>query len=263
MDERRVDALLALRRNGKLLLGRERIRLLEAVARHGSITKAAQAAGLSYKTVWEAVTAINNLLPAPALITRAGGPEGGGAEITPEGRRLIAAFHQLESHLARISSLMTENGLEDLEADHLWTLGIKLSTRNVFRAEVVTIRRGAVDVAVELRIAGDAPIMATVTNAAADELELVPGRKVLALVKAPFVRLLPVAAAHPRPANSFPARVLTRLDDEQNCQVSLDLGEGKTMTAVVPKADVRSLDVKPGQHLLAAFDANHVILATN
>ena len=78
MPGNKVDALLALRSGGRLLVGRERIKLLEAVAEHGSITKAAKAAGFSYKTAWESVNAINNLLPTPAFVTKAGGRAGGG-----------------------------------------------------------------------------------------------------------------------------------------------------------------------------------------
>src|SRR6516162_10678324 len=99
-----IDTLLALRSGGRLLIGRERIALLEAVMEHKSITKAADAAGFSYKTAWDAVNAINNLLPRPAFITRTGGPRGGGAEVTEEGRRLISVFRRLEEKLGRISS---------------------------------------------------------------------------------------------------------------------------------------------------------------
>ena len=73
MTENKIDALLALRREGRFLVGRDRIKLLEAVAEHGSITKAAKAVGFSYKTAWDAVNSINNLLPSPAFVTKAGG----------------------------------------------------------------------------------------------------------------------------------------------------------------------------------------------
>jgi molybdate transport system regulatory protein len=35
----KIDALLALRSEGRFLVGRDRIKLLEAVAEHGSITR--------------------------------------------------------------------------------------------------------------------------------------------------------------------------------------------------------------------------------
>src|SRR6516165_12538655 len=108
----KIDTLLALRADGRLLVGRERITLLEAVIQHKSITKAADAAGFSYKTAWDAVNAINNLLPRPAFITRIGGSHGGGAEITDEGRRLILAFRRLEEKLGRISAAIAKEGLE-------------------------------------------------------------------------------------------------------------------------------------------------------
>jgi molybdate transport system regulatory protein len=90
-----IDALLALRAGGRLLIGRERIALLEAVMEHKSITKAAENAGFSYKTAWDAVNAINNLLPRPAFITRTGGSHGGGAEITCQFLRRPLSFSRL------------------------------------------------------------------------------------------------------------------------------------------------------------------------
>jgi molybdate transport system regulatory protein len=60
---REIDSLLAWRAGGRLLVGRERIALLEAVMQHKSITRAAEVTGFSYKTAWDAVNAINNLLP--------------------------------------------------------------------------------------------------------------------------------------------------------------------------------------------------------
>ena len=189
MTGEKIDALLALRSDGRLLVGRDRIKLLEAVAEHGSITKAAKAAGFSYKTAWDAVDAINNLLPSPAFITKAGGRSGGGAHVTEEGRRLIETFHRLEARMSRISSLIAQEGFAGHDDFALWSLGIKISTRNMFQTEVVSVRRWPVDVEVTLKVTAESMIHAIVTNEAADELGLAPGRKALALIKSSFVRL--------------------------------------------------------------------------
>src|SRR6516165_7467591 len=122
----KIDTLLALRADGRLLVGRERITLLEAVIQHGSITKAAEIAGFSYKTAWDAVNAVNNLLPRPAFITRTGGAHGGGAEVTDEGRRLIQMFRQLEAKLSRLSTAIAAEGLEHEVNLLLWGIGLKL-----------------------------------------------------------------------------------------------------------------------------------------
>jgi molybdate transport system regulatory protein len=60
--ETKIDAMLALRSDGRLLVGRDRIAVLEAVVKQGSITEAARSLGLSYKTAWDAIAAINNLM---------------------------------------------------------------------------------------------------------------------------------------------------------------------------------------------------------
>lgn len=260
----KIDAFLALRSSGgRLLVGRERIRLLEAVAEHGSITKAAKVTGFSYKTAWEAVDAINNLLPTPAFLTKAGGRVGGGAEVTPEGRRLIATFHRLEERLARISSMIAEDGLDGLEDALMWTVGHKISARNVFQTEVVQVRKWPVDVEVTLRLSDDHVLLAIVTNAAADELGLAVGRRVLALVKASFVRLVPLAEVDRIKRNLFLGTVKRRVDAELNSEIHIDIGGGKTMIAVVPRHHVEDLAIVEGGCAAATFDADHVILAVD
>ena len=103
MPQDKIEAMLALRRQGRPLVGRDRIDLLEAVATHGSITKAAKATGFSYKTAWEAVDAINNLLPTPAFLTRAGGRVGGGRGLV--GRRLGRRFRRRRLGRRRVLGL--------------------------------------------------------------------------------------------------------------------------------------------------------------
>lgn len=262
MSSSKVDALLALRSEGRFLIGRDRIRLLEAVAEHGSIAKAAKATGFSYKTAWDAVNAINNLLPRPAFVTQAGGRGGGGgATVTEEGRRLISTFHALEKRLSHISSVIAEAGLDGLDELFLLGMGVRISARNIFRAEVADIRKGPVDVEVSLRASENAVIRAIVTNEAAEELELTPGAAVLALIKASFVALdRPGPAAAPG-RNCFVGEVTRRIDEERRSEILLDIGAGKVMTAVVPRARAEALEAAPGARLAASFDPADVILA--
>ncbi len=261
MSSDKIDAFLALRSEGRFLIGRERIRLLEAVAEHGSIAKAAKALGFSYKTAWDAVNAINNLLPSPAFITKAGGRGGGGgAEVTPEGLRLIKTFYRLEERLGRLSSQIAEEGLEGQEDLLLFTLGVSFSTRNVFQCEVLTVDKGPVDVEVTLRAPPDDRIVALVTNDAARELALAPARKALALVKAPFVELRARRGAERKP-NQFFGKVLRRSDSETKSEIVLDIGGARTMTAVVSRGVADALKLAPGVETAAHFEAGDVILA--
>lgn len=260
---RKIDALLALRSDGKLLIGRDRIKVLEAVAEHGSISKAAKAVGFSYKAAWDAVSAINNLLPSPAFVTKAGGKSGGGAELTLEGKKLIETFHRLEDRLSRISSLIAEEGF-DSEADVLlWGVGLRISARNMFRGEVVSVRKWPVDVEVALQISGEHAIHSIVTNEAAVDLDLRPGRKVVALVKSSFVELAPSDRNSTDARNLFSGVVTRRTDAERNCELLIDIGSGKTMTAVVPRRDVETGGIVEGGGVTARFAPENVILAAD
>lgn len=70
-------------------LGPSRIELLEAIAEHGSIVKAAKAVGISYKTAWENIETMNNLADAPLVERLVGGKEGGGTRLTAQGQQTI------------------------------------------------------------------------------------------------------------------------------------------------------------------------------
>ncbi len=259
MPKDRIDAALALRSRGRFLVGRERIGLLEAVIEHGSISKAAKAAGFSYKTAWEAVAAVNNLLPTPAFVTKVGGGAGG-AEVTEAGRRLIAVFHKLEDRLTRISNLIAEEGLSGDDESLLWALGARISARNVLWAEVTQVRKWTVDVEVLLKISDEHAMLATVTNEAATDLDISPGRRVLAVLKAPSIRIVASPPAAKSTINRFVGIVSQRIDAERNSEVRLDIGLSKRLTAVTPRVDVEKLNLQEGDRAAAAFDANQIIL---
>ena len=259
-----IDTLLAWRAGGRLLIGRERIALLEAVIEHKSITKAAEVTGFSYKTAWDAVNAINNLLPRPAFITRTGGTHGGGAEVTDEGRRLILAFRRLEENLGRISAAIAEAGLEH-EKDLLFLgIGLKLSVRNALFCHVVKITPSLVNIEVKLEVSPGTIITTVVTNASVRELGLVPGRFCLAMVNASSVMLSPEGKA-PRISarNKIAGKVIHRIDDGDESEVTIDIGGGKTLTAVITSEGAGAAGATEGAQVLAIFKTSHVILASD
>lgn len=260
----KIDTLLALRADGRLLVGRERITLLEAVIEHGSITKAAEIAGFSYKTAWDAVNAINNLLPRPAFITHTGGPRGGGAEVTDEGRRLITAFRRLEEKLGRISQSIVEEGLEHEEDLLFWGVGLKLSTRNAFHCTVAEVIPAPVNVEVKLKVSPEIEITSVITNASIAELGLVPGRSVVALVNASSV-MLAQRGEEPRISarNKIAGVVLDRADGGADAEITVDFGGGKTITSVITHDGAETVAIAPGVQVWAIFKSSHVILASD
>jgi molybdate transport system regulatory protein len=259
-----IDTVLALRAGGRLLIGRERIALLEAVMEHKSITKAAETAGFSYKTAWDAVNAINNLLPRPAFITRTGGSHGGGAEITDEGRRVIRAFRRLEEKVSRISAAIAEEGLEHEEDLLLWGIGLKLSVRNAFLCQVTNITPAKVNVEVKLEVSPGFIITAGVTNASAKELGLALGLRCVAMVNASSILIAQGGTSVLLSArNKVPGLVIGRVDDDTASEITIEIGGGKTMTAVVTRPGADQAGAKIGGRVVAIFKTSHVILAAD
>jgi molybdate transport system regulatory protein len=258
----RTEALLAFRGASHLSVGSDRIAMLEAVAAHGSITAAAKALGHSYKAVWDGLNAVNNLLPGPALLTQSGGRGGGGASLTDSGRHLIAAFRRLEAKLTEISTLLGRDE-PDAPTDLLfWNVAMKTSARNALRCQVTGITRAPVNAEIALRVSPTCSIVAVITRHSADDLGLAPGRDVVALIKATFVFLARTEDAPPLSvANRIAGTVLDRVDGGVNTEITVDIGEGKTLTSVITRRSAEALALRKGTAVTALFDAAHVILA--
>jgi len=72
------------------------IELLRKLDQTGSINSAAKAVGLSYKSAWQKLEALNNIVPYPLLNKQTGGSGGGGTVLTDEGRQLLRHVKLLE-----------------------------------------------------------------------------------------------------------------------------------------------------------------------
>jgi molybdate transport system regulatory protein len=77
-------------------MGPGKAELIERIARSCSISAAARAMGMSYRRAWQLVEALNAAFKAPVVVTAVGGERGGGARVTPYGRRLAAEFRAME-----------------------------------------------------------------------------------------------------------------------------------------------------------------------
>ncbi len=78
-------------------IGPGKVRLLEAIRDTGSITQAGIALGMSYRRAWLLVDDMNNCFHEPVIAAQAGGRHGGGAALTPFGKRLIDQYRAIEA----------------------------------------------------------------------------------------------------------------------------------------------------------------------
>lgn len=95
MPELRPRSKVWLEVGGDVALSEWRVELLEAVEAHGSLTAAAQALGVPFRTAWDRVREMESRLGIKLLDTQSGGPGGGHSVLTPEAREVIARFHRI------------------------------------------------------------------------------------------------------------------------------------------------------------------------
>jgi len=257
-----IKALLQLRKGDDSRVGGDRIRLLDAIATHGSISAAARDVGLSYKGAWDAVQALNNLFDQPMVSAQAGGRTGGAAVVTPAGHALIAAFRRVEDELSAVVERLGRDLASGPLDQVIWSLGMKTSARNALRGIVSRVQEGAVNSEVTLKVSDRVEITAIITREAVTDLGLAPGRPALALIKSSFV----ILAAGSEPLKTSARNTLTGVVASHqagavNDEVVLEIDEGKTITATITSGSARALGIAVGQPAQALIKASHVILA--
>jgi molybdate transport system regulatory protein len=81
-------------------IGHGKIRLLELIAKHGSISRAAKEMAMSYRRAWLLADAVNTMFNEPVLETQHGGAGGGHARLTSFGHALVGHYRAMEAHSA-------------------------------------------------------------------------------------------------------------------------------------------------------------------
>lgn len=80
-------------------LGAGKVALLESIARTGSISAAGRAHQMSYRRAWLLIDELNQLFAAPVVAAHHGGAKGGGAELTDQGKRIVALYRDAEAKM--------------------------------------------------------------------------------------------------------------------------------------------------------------------
>ena len=241
------------------------IGLLEKIEACGSINQAAKAVGISYKSAWEQLNALNNLSPRSLVVRQAGGSGGGGTILTDEGRVLLQRVRMLRREL---QAFMTFFGDQPEEAFNtlktLRRIEMKVSARNVWTGRVVCVGKGTVNSIVEVALKGGDTVAAVITNNSVERLGLAPGIEVLAMVKAPSVMVGRDCQKSKLSARNILTGTISHIDHGAvNDVVTIDLNGGSTVTAIITSESVRSLGLALGVEASAIIKASSVILAVS
>ncbi len=109
----KIKSRIWIEEGDNVLLGEGRVRLLKAIDKTGSLSKAAKSLQISYKKAWTLIDAVNKSSRQPVTVASIGGKGGGGAVLTEYGKKLIIAFDEinkncwnyLEAQIEKINNL--------------------------------------------------------------------------------------------------------------------------------------------------------------
>jgi molybdenum ABC transporter molybdate-binding protein len=104
MNDWTVGVHLWVERAGQAILGPGRLELLETIDRCHSISAAARQLGMSYRRAWLLVESINRAAGTKLVRTQTGGRDGGGTELTPQGRLAAKVFRELQARFQRTAA---------------------------------------------------------------------------------------------------------------------------------------------------------------
>lgn len=253
-------------------LSETRIRLLEAIDRHGSLSKAAKDVPLSYKAAWDALDDLNNLAPEPLVVRQVGGKNGGGSQLTQQGRQMIRVYRALEAAQQALMARMADapEVARALSGDSAelgaWvrSLTVRTSARNQFRGVVAALTDlgGLTDV--QLRVASGELLSAVVTPESVENMGLVPGGEAYAWLKAPSVEVSPVLINDPHGAwNHWQTRIESIQQGEglRQSQLHLRTDGGLAVVSSMSRAVVETRGFAVGQEVWAMFRKDAVVLA--
>jgi molybdate transport system regulatory protein len=139
---------------------------------------------------------------------------------------------------------------------------MKTSARNQFPGAVSAVNKGPVTAQVTIRTAGGAEIVASLTSAAAERLNVAVGQEAIALVKSSEVVLVTDFAGYKLSARNQLAGTISSLQRGAAVSlVSIALPGDGTVTSSVTNDAVDALGLAVGQSATATFKAYAVMVA--
>ncbi len=255
----KISGKIWIDKDSKHFLGSGRIQLLESIEKFGSITKAAKAMQISYKTAWDYINEMNSISGEPLIITAIGGKSGGGAKITTRGKELIRFFRNMEKHL-RI--FLKGRDLKNSDFNSLIKImGLKTSARNQLVGKVISIKKDSVNCEILLELKGNLNIKATITKESLRNLKIKLHDVIIAIIKASSIMVMKknnnlLIGSD----NILPGKVSNINEGSINAEVSILTQGGDTITSIISKTSVKAIGLKKYDEVFALFNASNVIL---
>ena len=134
---------------------------------------------------------------------------------------------------------------------------MRISARNQLLGQVIKVQEGAVNGIVTLEFAGET-ITGTISMASINELELVPGKKAVAIIKATEV-MIGIGDMTLSARNKITGIVSNINEGAVNAIVTLDIAGGNKISSTISMAAVKELGLTVGTKAVAVIKATSVM----
>ncbi|MEY3091162.1 MAG: molybdenum transport regulatory protein [Pseudomonadota bacterium] len=251
---------LTLEMLGEPFLLEKRIELLHAIEKYGSISKAAKAVPMSYKSAWDAVDTMNALSPQPIVCRETGGKDGGGTTITEYGHHLLQNYALLKEEHRRFLQRLSE--LTDLHSGTFQTIGrlaMQISARNQIQTEIISLENNTVNSTLGLRLKSGQALHASITKEAVENLGLQVGETVVAICKSSAV-LVSLSSSVQGYENVITGKVVKMEEDIHHTKVTVDIGSHDTIVSVMNTEEIPRMALQQGADVRVAIKANDIMI---
>ena len=119
MPDYRKKFRMWVERDGRVIFGDGRAQLLNLIAETGSLRKAAQEMGMSYRHAWGVIREMNEAAGKNLVLSERGGSRGGSTALTPLAEKLLADYEKARKETERT----LKYGRIDVAADALILVG--------------------------------------------------------------------------------------------------------------------------------------------
>ncbi len=246
---------LKLRNKDEELLTHKSVKLLENIIVYGSISKAAKALGVTYKTAWGWIDKMNRLSPRPLVQKISGGKDGGGTVVTSYAKELISIYEEVEAlqhkHLHTLESSFSHLQ-EDDQDRHFAFSRLEAEVKEIiFKGEKAVFL-------LALPCGSEISAQTPASFAQVNKLDL--GKKVSVLIEADSISVTKSFEKEISSRNKLNVTVDEIRIDEDDVLLALRLCEGHYLTARITHRSYSDLKIKKSDELMAVFKAYSVTL---
>lgn len=259
----KADINLELFLNDGACVLQKHIELLKAVDDTKSITKAAEAIGISYKNAWDSLDILNNKSDKPLIARTNGNKKNSGSELTAYGKKMIDVYESLlMAQRDFLSKVCTNLDICDADVANLSRLSLNLSARNQLNCEIVSIKSGAVSSEIVAKLSSSQTLSAVITLESEKNLNLNIGKKVVFIFKAPAVVLAKADCDDLKLSekNQLIGEVVSVKIGSVNAEIVLALGNDQTLSSIITKESAMSLKIGVGDKMKAIIKASNIII---